>query len=317
MRILIVCSGNAENFSFEIHQAFIHEQINAIFKKFPQVEFSIFLVKSKGWLGYLSNYKRFIRTVRIGKFDLIHAHFALSSLLANLQRKIPVVTTFHGSDINMFVNKLISSIVNLLSAHSIFVSEELRDKILLKKRAEKVHVIPCGIDLTMFYPIDQLVAREKFNLNSSKKFILFSSSFSYKVKNYPLALKAIELLNDKSVELLELKNYQRDEVNLLLNASDVALLTSFFEGSPQFIKEAMACNCPIVSTDVGDVRKLIHDTEGCFLTNFDPEHVAKKITSAFEFRGKTTGRDKILHLDNEIISEDIYNIYVRILKKIK
>jgi teichuronic acid biosynthesis glycosyltransferase TuaC len=316
IQVLIVCSGNVENFIFEIHQAFINEQIRAVGEKYPQVKFSIFLIKGKGWLGYLSNYKQFCRTIRGTNYDLIHAHFSLSSLLANLQRKVPVVTTFHGSDINVFSNNIISSLVNLSSSHSIFVSEELRGKIILKKRENKSSVIPCGIDLGDFYPVDKQVARKKMNLSETKKYILFSSSFSSKVKNYPLAYKAITILKDNNIELLELKNLQRDEVNLLLNASDVALLTSFSEGSPQFIKEAMACNCPIVSTNVGDIREITKGTDGCYITTFDPIDVAEKINKAIKFSNRTTGRNSVLNLDNKRISDDIYNIYLRILNKI-
>jgi glycosyltransferase involved in cell wall biosynthesis len=309
-----VCSGNLENYSFEINHAYIAEQIEAIHRKYPQVKFSIFQIKGQGWLGYLSNYKGLIRTLKEEKINLIHAHYSLSSLLANLQRKIPVITTFHGSDINFKINNFISSIVNLLTTQSIFVSEELNDKILLKTSKRKLNVIPCGIDLTKFYPTDKQAARRQFNLQPDRKYILFSSSFSYRVKNYPLAKKAIDILKDSNVELLELKNYRREEVNILLNASDIALLTSFKEGSPQFIKEAMACNCPIVSTDVGDVKILIQGTEGCYLTNFTPEDVSEKIKKALGFQGRTDGRDKILHLNNENISERIYNIYLEAIK---
>jgi teichuronic acid biosynthesis glycosyltransferase TuaC len=67
----------------------------------------------------------------------------------------------------------------------------------------------------------------------------------------------------------------------LLNAADLLLLTSLTEGSPQVIKEAMACNCPIVATDVGDIREIIGYTDGCYITTFKPSDVAVKIQAAF------------------------------------
>ena len=94
---------------------------------------------------------------------------------------------------------------------------------------------------------------------------------------------------------------------------DMALMTSFSEGSPQFIKEAMACNLPIVSTDVGDVKEIIQKTEGCYICKNEPEDVAKKIELALDFAKKTTGREKIQHLDNRIIAEKIIQVYQNVL----
>ena len=92
---------------------------------------------------------------------------------------------------------------------------------------------------------------------------LFSSNFSNKVKNYQLAKKALKHLN-KKIHLIELVGYNRDEVNILLNAVDFLLMTSISEGSPQIIKEAMACNCPIITTDVGDVTVARRSSGGAF-----------------------------------------------------
>ena len=78
------------------------------------------------------------------------------------------------------------------------------------------------------------------------------------------------------------------------------ILTSFSEGSPQIIKESMACNCPIVSTDVGDVRDVIGETEGCYICSYDPKDVADKIKLALTYseeKGRTNGRKRIIELD--------------------
>jgi N-acetyl sugar amidotransferase len=311
MKILIICSGNVENFSLEIHHAFVFDQINAVQKKYPDVIFDYFFIKGKGILGYLKNLEKLKQKLRSDKYDLIHAHYALSSLLANMQVKVPVVTTYHGSDINFWYLNIISSLVNVRSLQSIFVSEKLKNKILIGGNNKKMHIIPCGIDLDLFYPVDKQAARKHFNLSPDKKYILFSSSFSSQVKNYPLARRAVEQLNDDKVELLELKNYNRTEVNLLLNAVDVALMTSFSEGSPQFIKEAMAVNCPVVSTDVGDVKEVLKNCEGCYITTYKSTEVSDKIRSALELGKHTAGRENILHFDNERIAEAVYNVYLK------
>lgn len=164
--------------------------------------------------------------------------------------------------------------------------------------------------------MDKTKMREKHNLKKNTKYALFSSSFSVPRKNYALAEKAIKKLD---VKLIELKGYSRIEVAELLNAVDLLILTSFSEGSPQIIKEALACNCPIVATDVGDTKHVCSNIEGCYITSFDAEDVSEKIKLAIEYaekKDRTKGRDRILSLnfDNRAIAKSIKKIYDSIIK---
>lgn len=301
-KVLIVVSGNAANKS-----PFVLEQVNALKKL--NIKFDYFQIKGKGIIGYIRNYKKLLQVIKLFEPDIVHAHYGLSGLLAVFQRKVPVVTTFHGSDINIPKNKLLSKISDVLSARSIFVSKKLAHK-LHKKNP---NIIACGIDLDVFYPIDKNEARKKLGLPLNKKLLLFSSSFNNTVKNYPLAREAVAKIANEDIELIELKGYKRFEVALLMNAVDAVLLTSFTEGSPQFVKEAMACNTPIISTNVGDVADIIKDTDGCFLSASNSDDVAAKIKLAFLNNIKTNGRSNISHFDNTIIANRIVKIYNSIL----
>jgi len=102
---------------------------------------------------------------------------------------------------------------------------------------------------------------------------------------------------------------------LLMNAADVALMTSFTEGSPQFIKEAMACDCPVVSVPVGDVPFVLQGVEGCFIADYDAVAIAEKLNMAFRFGKRTEGRKRILELgwSNEKVAEKLLNLYSEIL----
>jgi teichuronic acid biosynthesis glycosyltransferase TuaC len=307
MKILIVCSGNAPGFDFQKHQAFIYDQVLAVKQELPEIQFEFFFIKGKGLWGYFNTRKPLIDVLYRHNPDVIHAHFSLSGLLATLQRRVPVVITFHGSDINILSNRIVSFIAELLSRHTIYVSHTLLRKAFFAS-PKKSSVIPCGVDSTIFKPCDKTEARKKLNLDTGKTYILFSSAFNVKVKNYPLARDAVALLNSNGTQLLEFSGYTRNEAALLYSAADVALMTSFSEGSPQFIKEAMACNCPIVTTDVGDARDVIGDTDGCYITTYSPEDVAEKLRLALKF-GRTNGREKIRHLDNRRIAEKIVEVY--------
>ena len=262
--------------------------------------------------------KRLIEDKSLRKFikkeniDLIHAHYGFAGVLANLQRKVPVVTTYHGTDINLKKGIVFSIFSIFLSRANIFVDPSQVKKLPKKKKS---HVIPCGIDLDIFKPVERAKAREKMNFSKNDKIILFSSKFSRIVKNYELAREAINFLNDDSIKLIELKNFTREEVNLLLNAADVALLTSYTEGSPQFIKEAMACNVPIVSTNVGDVKWLRGNLEGFFITSMDYKDVAQKIKLALEIKERPNFRERLsnLNLDNQIIAKRLVELYSKIV----
>jgi glycosyltransferase involved in cell wall biosynthesis len=312
MKVLIVCSGNAPTnqvFDLRLHHAFIYEQVTELEKL--GVVFDYFYVEGKGASGYLKSINKYRKKLRNSDCDLVHAHYGLSAMVATFQRRKPLIATFHGCDVNRKSLNLISSFVAVFSKANIFVSEDLKNKIFVKTPA-KNSVIPCGIDLNQFQPGDKLKARTILNLEPAKKYILFSSAKDVYVKNYPLAKQAADQIPNSG--LLEISGRSREEVNLLMNACDVFLMTSFREGSPQTIKEAMACNCPIISTDVGDVRKVIGDTEGCYITSFDPVDVAEKLKRALEFaavNGRTKGRNRIVEmgLDAESIAGRIFGVY--------
>lgn len=302
MRVLIVCSATNQQIA-----PFILEQADSLNKFGEMVDF--FLIRQKGIKGYLQALPVLKAKISDFKPDIIHAHYGLSGLLANLQRKIPVVTTFHGSDINDPKVLRWSKWAIRLSAHSIFVSQKIIDLANVQKQYS---LLPCGIDTDSFYPEKKREARQKLGWDAMGTYMLFAGAQDNAVKNYPLAKKTVDLI--PKANLVELKGYNRDEVNLALNATDVALMTSFSEGSPQFIKEAMACNCPIVSTDVGDVRDLIDGTNGCYITTFEIESVVKNLQKALNFaakEGRTNGRLRLeaAGLTDKQIATKLIEIY--------
>ena len=306
MRVLFVASYNKNRFA-----PFIVEQAETLRRAGCDIDF--FGLQGKGFKGYLKNLPALKRKIKEFHPQLIHAHYGLSGLLANLQRKVPVVTTYHGSDINDRKVLPFSRLAMRLSAWNIFVSQKTFE---IAKPKKKYTLLPCGIDLAELQLTEKQEARRKMHLSLGKKFVLFAGAFDNAVKNAQLAQEAIAQLDDPNLELLELKGYSREEVTLLMCAADAFLMTSYAEGSPQVIKEAMACGCPIVSVDVGDVKERIQDVEGCFVAKTrDPKELAVLLSKALPFEGKTKGREKMIAdgLDNRNVGERLMGIYREII----
>lgn len=300
MKILIVASYNKYRYA-----PFVVEQVSALQKSYPSLQVDWFGIEGHGLKGYLKNLPVLKQKIIESHPDIIHAHYGLCGLVANLQRKVPVVTTYHGSDINDKKVRPFSYLSILLSAHNIFVSEKMKPKWVRKRKAS---VVPCGVTLEDFPYFDKVEARMQMGLEIDKKYVLFASAFDNEVKNPQLAKEAIALIPD--VELLELKGYTRPQVNVLLHAVDALLMTSHSEGSPQVIKEALACECPIVSVDVGDVKEVISGVEGCRLVPDQPDSIAKAIQDIVR-SGGIDGRSRIIGLgyDNNSVALKIMKIY--------
>lgn len=306
MKVLIVARCKQGRYA-----PFITEQVRAVEGLGIQCRF--FGIDKKGISGYFSHLRSFRRVIRDYRPDVIHAHYGFSGLFANSQRRVPVVTTYHGSDINNPKLRFISRFSMFLSAWNIFVSRKTLD---IAKPRRCFDLLPCGIDLCDAQQTSISKARQEMGLDGEKKFILFSGSFSDAVKNAPLAKDAVSLLGS-NVELIELRGYSREQVTLLMCAADVFLMTSFSEGSPQVIKEALACGCPIVSVDVGDVRERMSGVDGCFVAEtYEPEELAGLLRQAISFEGRTQGLERVISdgLDNVSIAEKLSKIFAAVFQ---
>ena len=325
MKILFVGNNKPGRFA-----PFVEEQARALQLQGCEVVF--FGVQGKGIWGYLRCLPALKHAIKQHQPDLIHAHYGLSGLLANLQRRVPVVTTYHGSDINEPNILRFSKIAMRLSAHNIFVSQRnvtlaLSPNSLITYRLKKRYtLLPCGVNLPLPWcelqtqRVEQLTLNQwvQEKLNAGVKHVLFAGAFNNAVKDPELAKAAINELDSKGVkvELIELKGYNRDQVNALMYNCDTLLMTSKTEGSPQVIKEAMACGCPIVSVDVGDVAERVEGVDGCYVVSSrEPAAIAEALQQALAFPGKTNGRQRIIEmgLSNTQVAERLMAIYKQLV----
>ena len=304
MKILVVANYNPGHFS-----PFVVEQVEAL--QALGLEMATYGIVGKGLLGYLSNMTGLKAKVKAFKPDIIHAHYGLSGLCANLQRQVPVITTYHGSDIHSggWVLKL-SQLAMQLSAYNIFVSTKMQ--VLSGYKKKNATIISCGVTLEEMPVIDREQAKQE--VGRERPFVLFGGAFDNPIKNANLAKEAMLLL--EGADLVELSGYTRHEVSVLMNAADCLLTTSHKESGPLVVKEAMACGTPVVSVDVGDVKEVIGNTDGCFIAERNPVDIAAKIKMALAFKGKTNGRQRIIELglSNEVVAKRLVEVYEEVAR---
>lgn len=307
MRILIL--GRYKT-AYNDVSPFVREQAEALRQAGNEVE--CFAIKGKGFKAYFTQRKAFFTKIELFQPHIVHAHYGLTGLFCCLQRHVPVVVTYHGSDINNPKVLRFSRIAMRLAKKNIFVSKGIMDK---AHPCPNAILLPCGIDLSEDQCTPKSLARQKLNLDIDGQYVLFAGAFDNAVKNSSLAQKTINLYNRKTgnaCQLIELKGYSRQEVTLLMCAADAFLLTSHNEGSPQVIKEAMACGCPIVSVDVGDIVERISGLDGCYVAHtYALDEVVDKLRQALGFNARTDGREHIIKqgLDNRQVAERLMNIY--------
>jgi teichuronic acid biosynthesis glycosyltransferase TuaC len=282
------------------------------------------LIEGKGLKGYLKNILPLVRKVKKSHFDLIHAiggHCGLLCAISLFGKK--KVISYLGSDIQKSADQETSLLEKLIrklmycsskSYSQIIVKSKRMLKSLPKEALPKVNVIPNGVDFALFKPMGIEEARKKLNLQKDKKYILFLGDKKLGNKNFELTERACKQVHCDGLEIVNPFPVDHSLIPFYMNAADLLLLTSFSEGSPNIIKEALACNCPIVSTDVGDVAEHLSNIEGCFVSSFDADDVAAKITAILKANKRTDARDNIRHLDKAEIAKRILAVYETALK---
>lgn len=313
MRVLFVCSGNSKKFFIN---PFIAAQADSLVES--GVEIKYFLVKGKGLWGYLKHVFPLRKLLLNEDIDVIHAHYSLTGIVASLAslrifgcrgKKVPIVVSLMGSDVMGAGWWLCIIRFFVRIAWDVTVVKSLDMKRSLGM--ESPVVIPNGVNLHVFKPMPASECRQRLGLGLECRIILFGSDPGRKVKNYTLAKEAVAGVALEQCKLLTLGSVPHDEIPLYLNACDVLLLTSRWEGSPNIVKEAMACGTPVVCTDVGDVRWLLEGLEGCYITDQYPADISNKLIMAIDFQGKTRGRDRLkrLGIDSISIAERLIAIY--------
>lgn len=306
MKVIFVASGNKNVGSVS---AFVQSQLDSLKEK--GLDMILFPVVGHGIKAHLRAVRNLRKLVRREKPDIVHAHYSICGYVASLATlflKTKVVVSLLGSfPKKNFKRSIVRFCIKHIWDRTLVKSQRTADQLELN-----LPVIPNGVNLDQFRLLDYKTARESCQFVDGKKYIIWCSNPSRSEKRFTLAQDAVAMLHDDNVILFPVYDHPHDDVVRYMCAADALLLTSVSEGSPNVIKEAMACNCPIVSTDVGDVRWITENIDGTYVAdNDDPGSISRCLRKALEFKGRSKGRDEIVRkgLSSECVAERIIAIY--------
>ena len=319
MNVLFVIPGESAGASmiFVKRQAKSLIQIGVCVKQF-------FIASRTSPVLVLREGLRLWREIVSSRPEIMHAQYGtVTSFLCTvcaLFTNTRLVITFRGSDLNpstgvsrirAIFGVILSQISSLYAWQIICVSDQLKSRLWFKK--EKAFVIPSGINLQLFCEIPQVQARERLGISTVNKLVLFNASNFRKVKRFDIASEVIKIIRVKgqNAELLVLKGtINPEDVPLYINASDCLLVTSDREGSPNIVKEAMACNLPVISVDVGDVRERLLDVVPSVVVSVqDPLIIAEKVMEVLALGKRSNGREKLEEISEEKVAGKIKMLY--------
>lgn len=297
---------------------FVKEQVDGLLNYNSDIINKIWFINGRrSVFNYLLSIFSLNWHLLFNKYDIIHVHFGLSGLflLFRINKRIPVVVTLHGSDINIESStRLKVSITQKIIRKAdlvLCVSDKMKAK---TNMAKKVEVLPCAVNTDLFVPGEK----------GEKTKIVFASSKSRPEKNYTLFSSIVNLYSltrNVKIEEVVIDNMSREEVLSAIQQSALLLLTSVSEGSPQIVKEAMACNTPVISTNVGDVENLLSNVKNSYVVRSnDPKDFLSVIDSIlFLERGYrySDGRKKVemLGLDAGTISRKLFQYYKQVINE--
>lgn len=274
-------------------------------------------------LSYLVSPFRLGAALRRKRYDIVHVHHSFCGFVALFPKRLPIVWTFHEGEIAgdsvaatrrrpikaLTYSKRLKRFVAGRTDRVIVVAEYLKEPL----GRPDATTIPAGVDVELFAPMDRASAIMELGLDAGRRYVLFPSSPSRLEKRYDLAKSAVDRFcsdgaND-GIELLCLDNVPHEKVPLYMNVSEVLLMTSEWEASPVTIREALACNLPVVSTDVGDVRLLVEPIDGCFVVEDRIEPIADALSQVFAAGHRIEGRERVKRFSLENTAKQIVDVY--------
>jgi glycosyltransferase involved in cell wall biosynthesis len=306
-------------------QVFVKTQVESL--EALGVECAVLVLQGRGPLKYAAGRSQVRARLRGGGFDLLHAHYAYCAV-PSLGHGLPVVVSLLGSDLygrprpdggysrgSRALHRALCRFAADRAAACIVKSRRMREDL-----ARSAHVVPNGVDLARFRPAGEearRALRAELGLRDGTRYVIFGADPARPRKRFGLARRAVERAAaelDFPVELLAVHGRPHDDVVRYLQASDLLILTSTLEGSPNIVKEAMACDLGVVSVDVGDAHERLDGVSGCRVTADDrAETIAAAVRDVLTSGEAPAGRSAVRELSLEAVAERVRMIYAAAL----
>ncbi|HZO90854.1 MAG TPA: glycosyltransferase [Chthonomonadaceae bacterium] len=315
LRVLAVIPGEAEGASmiFCKRQAASVESAGAVGRMF-------FLTSRTSPVVLLREWRRLRAEIREFAPDVVHAHFgSVTAFFCVLATRRPLVVSYRGSDLNPApsmsqlrwqIGRFLSQLSALRARRIVCVSQEVKRR--LWWRQGRATVIPTGVDIGVFYPRPRQEARAELGWGPQEKVVLFNAGRTPEVKRLDLAQAAVEVAQGLcgAIRFVVLDGYVEPKlVPVMMNGADCLVFTSDFEGSPNIVKEAIACNLPVVSVEVGDVRERLAGVHPSRIVPRDPEQIGKALAEILQLGQRSNGFEAAQALSLECLAGRMLEVY--------
>ena len=319
-RVLAVIPGDGSGNSF----IFARRQVESLTRAGIQIK-TFYLGRISSGFRFIECWTRLRAAIRDFSPDVIHAHYGtITALLCACSTLRPLAITFRGSDLNSdprvgVIRARLSFILSQLSALRasaiICTSSRLRDRLWWRKG--KTITVPSGVDLELFVPFDRLLSRRVLGWHDDEQVVVFNSGGNPFLKGLDLARAAIKIAEKAvgSIRFVELDgSVSPQSVPTYLNAADCLLVASEFEGSPNIVKEALACNLPVVGVDVGDLAERLDGVFPSRIVPRDAESLGYAMAEIIGFGDRSNGRVKVADCCQDKTAVVIRNVYASLLE---
>lgn len=263
---------------------------------------------SRSILDYIKLYPGLLRR-SFGSYDLIHANYGLTAPIALAQPNLPVVLSLWGSDLMGKFGPVSRRCASFCDA-VVVMSDEMADTL-----GQECEVIPHGVDLDQFKPVSKSEARNTVGWSQGEHHVMFPYNPDRPIKDYPRAeqiVSAVDARLERPVTLHAVTGVSHEDIPTYMNASDALIVTSKREGSPNTIKEALACNLPIVSTDVGDVADRLDGVTPSAVCQTDSELV-DALEDTLNTGQRSNGREAVKELSTRHATDQLKSVFERVV----